>query len=31
MSADLALVDWCRCAAVGPDNLTDYFAAIGTA
>ena len=25
---DLVLVDWCRCAAVGPDNLPDYLAAL---
>ena len=28
---DLVLVDWCRCAAVGPDNITDYLAALDKA
>jgi len=27
---DLVVVDWCRCAAIGPDDLTDYLGAVGT-
>jgi hypothetical protein len=25
---DLALVDWCRCAAIGPDRVADYLAGL---
>jgi hypothetical protein len=27
---DLVLVDWCRCAAIDADGLTEYLSAIGT-
>jgi hypothetical protein len=26
---DLALVDWCRCAAIGPDSVAEYLADLG--
>jgi hypothetical protein len=26
---DLVLIDWCRCAAISPDNLTHYLRAVG--
>jgi len=28
---DLVLVDWCRCAAIGPDNVTEYLALLDRA